>query len=169
MYQFDWRASRGGQVGEGKPAVSSTVWFLGWTSLLTDVSSEMVNGILPLYLVSYLRLSPLQFGIIDGLYQGMSAVLRLVGGYLAPAISRQTSKSAAVFGEVTRELAEGKFEITAGLRYFEDHIEQEELSIAFSTSRPPSNSEKTDRTASIMRGPDASDGSALVGRFPGLG
>src|SRR5687767_5235480 len=83
MYQFDWRASRGGGVKAGKPAVSSTVWFLGWTSLLTDVSSEMVNGILPLYLVSYLRLSPLQFGIIDGLYQGMSAVLRLVGGYLA--------------------------------------------------------------------------------------
>ena len=30
-----------------------------------------------------MRLSPLQFGIIDGLYQGVSAVLRLAGGYVA--------------------------------------------------------------------------------------
>src|SRR5688500_5578733 len=80
MYQFDWRASRAATV---RPAVPPTVWYLGWTSLLTDVSSEMVNGILPLYLVGYLRLSPLQFGIIDGLYQGVSAVLRLAGGYVA--------------------------------------------------------------------------------------
>jgi MFS family permease len=80
MYQFDWRASR---VATVRPAVPPTVWYLGWTSLLTDVSSEMVNGILPLYLVGYLRLSPLQFGIIDGLYQGVSAVLRLAGGYVA--------------------------------------------------------------------------------------
>ena len=80
MYQFDWRASR---AATARPAVPPTVWYLGWTSLLTDVSSEMVNGILPLYLVGYLRLSPLQFGIIDGLYQGVSAVLRLAGGYVA--------------------------------------------------------------------------------------
>ena len=46
MYQFDWRASR---VATVRPAVPPTVWYLGWTSLLTDVSSEMVNGILPLY------------------------------------------------------------------------------------------------------------------------
>jgi len=93
MYQFDWRASRAATV---RPAVPPTVWYLGWTSLLTDVSSEMVNGILPLYLVGYLRLSPLQFGIIDGLYQGMSAVLRLAGGYLADRFRRY--KETAVAG-----------------------------------------------------------------------
>ena len=95
MYQFDWRASRDGRVAEGKSAVPQTVWYLGWTSLLTDVSSEMVNGILPLYLVSYLRLSPLQFGIIDGLYQGVSAVLRLFGGYLADRFRRYKETAAA--------------------------------------------------------------------------
>jgi len=93
MYQFDWRASR---AATGKPAVPPTVWYLGWTSLLTDVSSEMVNGILPLYLVGYLRLSPLQFGIIDGLYQGVSAVLRLAGGYVADRWGRY--KETAVAG-----------------------------------------------------------------------
>jgi MFS family permease len=83
MYQFDWRASRAGKIGAARSPVPSTVWYLGWTSLLTDISSEMVSAILPLYLVGFLRLSPMQFGLVDGLYQGVSAVLRLVGGLVA--------------------------------------------------------------------------------------
>src|SRR5438309_4241188 len=63
--------------------VSSTVVLLGLTSLFTDVSSEMVNAILPIYLTFELRFSPFQFGLFDGLYQGVTAVLRLAGGLVA--------------------------------------------------------------------------------------
>ncbi|AKJ13575.1 MFS transporter [Streptomyces incarnatus] len=56
---------------------------LGTVSLVTDVSSEMVTAVLPLYLVSGLGLSPLGFGLLDGVYNGFSAVVRLVGGHLA--------------------------------------------------------------------------------------
>jgi MFS family permease len=98
MYQFDWHAPRRAGVGTGRPAVAPTVWFLGWTSLLTDISSEMINGILPLYLVGFLRLSPLQFGVIDGLYQGVSAVLRLAGGYLADRFRRYKETAVAGYG-----------------------------------------------------------------------
>jgi MFS family permease len=66
-----------------KGAVSRNVISLGVTSLLTDVSSEMVSAILPLYLVLFLRLSPLQFGLVDGLYQGFAAVVRLASGVVA--------------------------------------------------------------------------------------
>jgi MFS family permease len=62
------------------PTVSRTVWALGLTSLLTDISSEMVASVLPLYLVVYLGISPLAFGLADGLYQGAAALFRLVGG-----------------------------------------------------------------------------------------
>jgi hypothetical protein len=34
------------------PVVSPTVWALGFTSLFTDISSEMVASVLPMYLVS---------------------------------------------------------------------------------------------------------------------
>jgi len=54
---------------------------LGFTSLLTDVSSEMVAAILPLYLVYSLGLSPLQYGVVDGIQQGASAVVRVAAGY----------------------------------------------------------------------------------------
>jgi MFS family permease len=59
------------------------VWALGFTSLLTDVSSEMVSSILPVYLVLHLGLSPLAFGVIDGLYNGVAAATRLLGGIAA--------------------------------------------------------------------------------------
>src|SRR5262249_16056464 len=57
--------------------------FLGLTSLFTDVSSEMVSTILPLYLVLYLQFTPLQFGIIDGLYQGAAVIVRVASGLVA--------------------------------------------------------------------------------------
>jgi MFS family permease len=65
------------------PRVSRNVLFLGLTSLFTDISSEMVSTILPLYLVFILRLTPLEFGVIDGLYQGATALVRLLSGLVA--------------------------------------------------------------------------------------
>ncbi|MEV6006843.1 MFS transporter [Streptomyces sp. NPDC051976] len=65
------------------PAVSSVVLALGAVSLITDVSSEMVTAVLPLYLVAGLGLSPLGFGTLDGVYNGVSALVQLTGGHLA--------------------------------------------------------------------------------------
>jgi MFS family permease len=65
------------------PKVSGTVLLLGLTSFLTDISAEMVGTVLPIYLVVYLQLSPLAFGLVDGLYQGGAALIRLVGGLAA--------------------------------------------------------------------------------------
>ena len=75
--------ARGGRalVGRGTHVqVSRTVVLLGLTSLFTDISSEMVTTILPLYLIFSLGLSPLQFGVIDGVHQGASSLVRVVGG-----------------------------------------------------------------------------------------
>jgi MFS family permease len=56
---------------------------LGVVSLLTDISSESVAAILPLYLTSAIGLSTVAYGIIDGLYQGVSAIVRIAGGWAA--------------------------------------------------------------------------------------
>ncbi|MFC5721531.1 MFS transporter [Streptomyces gamaensis] len=66
-----------------RAAVPSAVLALGTVSLITDVSSEMVSAVLPLYLVAELGLSPLGFGLLDGLYNGVSTLVRLVGGRLS--------------------------------------------------------------------------------------
>ena len=56
---------------------------LGFVSLVTDVSSESVAAILPLYLTASLGLSAISYGFIDALYQGVSALVRIGGGWAA--------------------------------------------------------------------------------------
>ncbi|MFI7069313.1 MFS transporter [Micromonospora sediminicola] len=69
--------------------VGGTVVALGTVSLITDVSAEMVTAVLPLYLVLGLNLSPLAFGVLDGVYTGATAVLRVVGGFVADRFRRR--------------------------------------------------------------------------------
>ena len=77
-------------------AVGGNVVALGMVSLVTDISSEMITAILPLYLMVGLHLTPLAFGVVDGIYTGATALLRLVGGYVADRIQRR--KAVAAFG-----------------------------------------------------------------------
>ncbi|MFE2283488.1 MFS transporter [Streptomyces sp. NPDC059443] len=88
MYLADRSAPSGAKTApDGRPrrapAVASAVLALGAVSLITDVSSEMVTAVLPLYLVAGLGLSPLGFGALDGVYNGVSALVQLTGGHLA--------------------------------------------------------------------------------------
>ncbi|MFE6501349.1 MFS transporter [Kitasatospora sp. NPDC057738] len=66
-----------------RAAVPGAVVALGAVSLVTDISSEMVTAVLPLYLLTGLGLSPLGFGLLDGIQNGFSALVRLVGGHLS--------------------------------------------------------------------------------------
>jgi MFS family permease len=84
--------------GRRRVAVSRTVILLGLVSLFTDLSQEMVTAVLPLYLTYQVRLSPLQFGFIDGMYQGATALVRLLGGMLADRKERHKEVAAAGYG-----------------------------------------------------------------------
>ncbi|MEW1800009.1 MFS transporter [Streptomyces virginiae] len=88
MYLADRSAPAGAKTAPGRgsgrgPAVAPTVLALGTVSLITDISSEMVTAVLPLYLIAGLGLSPLGFGALDGVYNGVSALVQLTGGHLA--------------------------------------------------------------------------------------
>ena len=118
MYSIDWskvfsRKQRAGsapagakpsiEVNESKqkgwlPTVSKTVWALGFTSLLTDISSEMVASILPVYLVLYLGISPVAFGMLDGIYQGAAALVSVASGVLADRWRRHKEVAALGYG-----------------------------------------------------------------------
>ncbi|WP_328751785.1 MFS transporter [Streptomyces sp. NBC_00285] len=84
----DSRTTEAAVVPDSRPgrrpaAVPATVLALGAVSLITDVSSEMVTAVLPLYVVVGLGLSPLGFGLLDGINNGVGALVRLVGGHFA--------------------------------------------------------------------------------------
>ncbi|MFD9415902.1 MFS transporter [Streptomyces goshikiensis] len=81
-----------------RAALAPTVLALGTVSLITDVSSEMVTAVLPLYLVAGLGLSPLGFGLLDGLYNGVSALVRLTGGHLGDRLGRHKALAGIGYG-----------------------------------------------------------------------
>lgn len=78
--------------------VAGTVIALGMVSLVTDLSAEMVTAILPMYLMYGLGLGYLHLGMLDGLYTGATALLRLGGGYAADRLNRPKAVALAGYG-----------------------------------------------------------------------
>ncbi|WP_275425745.1 MFS transporter [Nocardioides solisilvae] len=101
---------------DARPAprrVGRAVVVLGMVSLLTDVSSESVAAILPLYVTGVLGLSAMAYGFVDGLHQGLSALVRLAGGWLADRTDRP--KWVALAGYLLSALARLLLLFAAGL------------------------------------------------------
>jgi MFS family permease len=78
--------------------VGTTVFLLGMTSLLTDISSEMVSSTLPLYLLVMLRFSPFQVGVMDGIYQGAAVLVRVISALVADRWRRPKEVAAIGYG-----------------------------------------------------------------------
>lgn len=105
----------------GRRKIPAAVLAFGVVSLLTDVSSESVAAVLPLYITAVLGMGPLAYGFIDGIYQGVSAAVRILGGwwsdstkrpkwvafvgYLASALSRIGLLFATGFAAITAVIA----------------------------------------------------------------
>lgn len=81
-------AAPAGKRPAGVRTVSSTVITLGIVSMLTDISSESVSAILPLYVTGILGLSTIAFGLLDGVYQGVSALVRIGAGYTSDRVDQ---------------------------------------------------------------------------------
>jgi MFS family permease len=76
--------------------LNPNVFFLGIVSLLTDVSSEMIFTLVPLFLFNVLRIGTPVIGLIGGLTEGADALLRIFGGWLSDRIGKR--KILAVLG-----------------------------------------------------------------------
>jgi MFS family permease len=75
---------------------------LGIASLLTDISSEMVYPILPIYLVSRLGASPAILGLIEGIAESLASLLKVFSGYFSDKI--KSRKPFAIFGYASSTL-----------------------------------------------------------------
>ena len=80
------------------PSVARTVVLLGLTSLVTDISAEMVAAVLPLYLVYVGGFTPLAYGLIDGVYQGATAFVGLASGFVGDRFRRHKDVAASGYG-----------------------------------------------------------------------
>jgi MFS family permease len=79
------------------------VFFLGVVSFLTDISSEMIFNLLPLFLLNVLRVGTPVIGLIEGIAEGTASLIKVLSGWLSDRIGRR--KGLAVFGYGVSTLA----------------------------------------------------------------
>jgi len=76
--------------------LNPNVFFLGIVSLLTDVSSEMIFTLVPLFLSNVLKAGGPIIGLVGGLSEGADAIFRIFSGWLSDKIGKR--KLLAVLG-----------------------------------------------------------------------
>lgn len=79
--------SQSGKVDKERPdarrgwrGLPRNVWILGLTSFFTDVSSEMLINLLPLFLANVLGAGTAVIGLIEGLAESVASLLKVVSG-----------------------------------------------------------------------------------------
>ena len=68
--------------------LSNTIVILGVVSLLTDLSTEMLIPIVPLFLQNVLGASATNIGIIEGFAESIASLLRVVAGSISDYLGR---------------------------------------------------------------------------------
>lgn len=66
-----------------------TVWALGWVSLLTDVSTEMIYPLLPVFLTGTLGASVAFVGLIEGMAESTASLVKIWSGWRSDRVRRR--------------------------------------------------------------------------------
>lgn len=105
-------------MGNAALKLPKEIWALGLVSLLMDVSSETVHGLLPVFLVSALGTSFTTVGVIEGLGEAIALLTKVVSGPLSDRLGRR--KPLVILGYAMGALSKPIFAIapTAGVILF---------------------------------------------------
>lgn len=97
------------------------VWATSVTSFLTDVSSEMILNVLPLFLANVLGVRVWAVGVVEGLADATSAVVKLYSGWLSDRLGRRKWLAVAGYGISSAVkplyLLAGSWMAVAGIRW----------------------------------------------------
>ena len=74
------------------------VWALGLTSLFMDTSSELIHGLLPVFLVVTLGASATALGVIEGIAEATAQITRVFSGWLSDALGGRKALTVAGYG-----------------------------------------------------------------------
>ena len=72
-----------------KKRENKNILWLSWVSYFTDVSSEMLMPILPIFFTETLGLSKGFLGLIEGIAEGFSSLLKVFSGFLSDKIKKR--------------------------------------------------------------------------------
>ena len=73
----------------GRAAIPRTVWALGFVSMFMDISSEIIHGLLPLFLTATLGVSVAMVGLIDGIAEATASITKVFSGYLSDRMGKR--------------------------------------------------------------------------------
>ena len=85
------------------PKLARNVIILGAVSFLTDVSSEMIYPLLPVFLGTVLGASATSIGLIEGMAESVAALLKFASGWWSDRVKRR--KPLVVIGYALASLA----------------------------------------------------------------
>lgn len=75
-----------GRITKGVP---STVVGLGFVSMFTDLSSEMIYPLIPVFLTTTLGAGALALGVIEGVAESTASILKIVSGWWTDSVRKR--------------------------------------------------------------------------------
>jgi MFS family permease len=79
-------------------AIPRSIWALGLVSMLMDTSSEMIHGLLPVFLVSVLGASTVSVGLIEGIAEATASITKIFSGTLSDYLGKRKFLAALGYG-----------------------------------------------------------------------
>ncbi|MBI1336181.1 MAG: MFS transporter [Phycisphaera sp.] len=68
-------------MSENKQPLPGVVWATAWVSFLTDMSTEMIYGLLPAFYMATLHLGVAWLGLIEGAAETVASLSKLISGH----------------------------------------------------------------------------------------
>ena len=88
-----------------------SIWALGFVSLFMDISSEMVHGLLPVFLTAVLGASTEMVGFIEGIGEATASISKLFSGWLSDKLGQR--KGLTVIGYSLAALSKPLFAVAS--------------------------------------------------------
>lgn len=80
------------------PGLPRGIWALGFVSMFMDISSEMIHGLLPVFLVTVLGASAVMVGLIEGIGEATASFSKLFSGWLSDRLGKRKALTVIGYG-----------------------------------------------------------------------
>src|SRR5581483_4197343 len=75
-----------------------SIWALGFVSLFMDISSEMIHGLLPVFLTTVLGAGTETVGLIEGVGEATASISKLFSGWLSDRLGKRKALTIIGYG-----------------------------------------------------------------------
>jgi MFS family permease len=82
----------------GLAAIPRSIWALGIVSMFMDISSEMIHGLLPVFLVTVLGASMVSVGLIEGIAEATASITKIFSGALSDYLGKRKFLATVGYG-----------------------------------------------------------------------